>query len=236
MTTGRRPDPKRRKNKAPYSRYLKVEAGKSYGGWMAGEVFGCYSHRSGETKPCRANVTEDALKCPFCEAQQDAVWRGWVPLWDEDWNLRHAVINEDQLPTVEVIDFRAKIVLSKDKNPASPTTVREKVQVNRELSTDAQFLTPVVMLDVCLTLWKDSALAIWCDANRERLLGTKPVQLPPILKSNGKPFSPGMQAAARKYTPPSEKTVDSSVDAITARLKNSAARLKPSTNGNGKHE
>lgn len=231
MASGKKPDPRRKKNVAPHSTYLKVECGKKVGAYSAGEVFGCYSHRTFATLPCVANLTDDALKCPYCEASMEPTWRGWVPLWDSDWVLRHVLIGEEILESVDAIPHRAKVSVSRAKNPISPLIVREEVAVTRELPNTCPWRDPVDMLAVCLVLWNLPELTRWMETHRQAPPAPTPLPKGVALKSDGKPFSPSMQAAAKRYGGPLPEAADVVYDAAVNRLAKNAKNLKPSENG-----
>jgi hypothetical protein len=182
MASGKKPDPRRKKNVAPYSAYLKVECGKKFGGYSAGEFYGCYAHRTYATQPCVANITDDEMQCPYCVSGMEPEWRAWVPFWDSDWILKHVLIGEEIAPSVDAIPFRAKISISRAKNPISPLIVREEVAVFRELPATAPWLQPVNMLSVCLVLWKNAELTRWVEKH-----APKPIEKEaPVLVCKGK--------------------------------------------------
>lgn len=199
MATGRKPDPRRRKTAHVHASYLKCSNGESHPGWKAGEVFGCYGHRTAAQQPCLSDLTDDAMPCPFCTSGLAPVWRGYVPLWDRDWTLRYVLIGEDVFESVDSIPFRGRLTVCRAKNPISPLVVRpeEKPVLLRELPERAPWVTPIDMLSVCLTLWKHPGLTAWVEANRAQ----KPAEVEKPKRSDKKPFSPMMEAPARRFTP-----------------------------------
>jgi len=232
MATGKKPDPRRKKNNAPHSDYLRVECGKTYGAYSAGEVYGCYSHRTHATLPCVANITDDDMRCPYCEAGHVSEWRGWVPLWDSDWRLRHVVIGEEILPSVDAIPFRAKVVAMRAKNPISPLIVREcPTALTRELPAGAPWNQAVPMLAVCLVLWKMPALTRWCEERNLLALGATRKQeaapAPKMLKP---------EKAQKPYVAPADAEAP-----VSQLLAGSLNRIKALEDGgkivpNGKHK
>lgn len=236
MATGKRPDPRRRKTVHPHSTNFKVECGEKHPAWIAGELYGCYTHRTHAAQPCVSSVTDDEVPCPYCTASVESVWKGYVPLWDRDWTLRHALISEDYLPTVDAIGFHVQVSVSRAKSVLSPLIIREEnVLLSRQLPNARPWKDPVCMLAVCLTLWKNAALTAWVQKNRPLALtggeqpavsevSTKPVAAPPI--ATVKPFK-----GATK-----ESALEANFDALTNRIKDKAKNLAPQTNGaNGKH-
>lgn len=222
MATGKRPDPRRRKQNHPHSTTLDVPPGAKHGGYLAGQLYGCYTHRSGATKPCVASITDDALECPFCRVGDESVWKGYVPLWDRDWTLRHVLISEQYLATVDAIPFHAKITVSKHKNPISPVIIREEPLLTRDLPNKSPWKDEVCMLAVCLTLWKNAPLTKWCLDNQPLALAAAvpPTPLPP----------PAPKVTAYK-APVTDGATEVEHDALKNRILGRAKNLKPSTNG-----
>lgn len=235
MATGKKPDPRREKTSVPHSTYLKVENGKKYGGWSAGEYYGCYSHRHGETRGCSANITDDALPCPHCVNGDEAVWRAWVPLWDTDWTLRHVLIGKEIAPSVDAIPYREPILLTRGKPVISPLVIRESAEmVNRQLPAGLPWSQPVCMLAICLVLWDMPALTRWCCDKNLLALGPRTIdQCGPATKAGPKEKKSGIAP----YTAPVDRVVDAAqpLGAAMNRIKVREAQAKPSTNGDGKH-
>lgn len=211
MATGRRPDPRRRKSSHAHASYLKCLCGESHPGWKAGEIYGCYGHRTAAQQPCVSDITNDEMECPFCKSGLIPEWRGYVPLWDRDWVLRYVLIGEDVFESADSIPFRSRITVWRHKNPISPLVVRpeEKPVLLRELPERAPWAEPVNMQDICLTLWKNEALARWVLADRLK----KPLPVEKPKRSDKKPFSPMTEAGAKKYSPPPrEQAAEVSID------------------------
>lgn len=236
MGSGKKPDPRRKKFQAPHSTYLKVECGKTYGGWSAGEYYGCYAHRVGNTKPCCANITDDAMECPYCVSGMEAVWRAWVPVWDVDWTLRHVLIGEEIAPSVDAIPFRAKVSLSRHKNPISPMVVREDAKsVNRELPAVLPWAWPVPMLAVCLVLWDIPALTRWCEDKNLLALGAPAAPTLPDAKPIKMPAKANV-AKAFKASEVKEIEVGALLNGTLNRVKALEAAGKVTPNGKHKPE
>lgn len=195
MATGRKPDPRRRKAKHVHATNFKIANGTKDHGYLAGELFGCYGHRTHAQQPCHSDLTNDALKCPLCTAGIPAVWRGYVPLWDRDWTLRYVLIGEDYFASVDTIKHGEQVELSRAKNPISPLVLRPGVGLVRKLPNEAPWNVPVNMFDICLTLWQCDPLNQWF-ARNPRPASTSDNTL--SLKSDGTPHAPEYQAAAKR--------------------------------------
>jgi len=182
MATGSRPDPKKGRTRHPHASNFKVPNGTKDHGYVAGELFGCYGHRTHAQQPCVDDVTHGALKCPYCSSGMDQVWRGYLPLWDRDWTLRYALIGEDIFESVDSVKHGEQVELSRAKNPISPLIVRPGVGLVRKLPDKAPWSVPVRMLDICLTLWQCDALTQWFIRNPDQV---PTVNAPEPVKSNG---------------------------------------------------
>lgn len=161
MATGRKPASGRKKTNQPHATNLKVPNGGKEAAYKAGEMHGVNGHRTHAHQPCVWDISEGELKCPYCEAGLDLVWRGYVPLWDRDWTLRYVLVNDEYLYSVDAIPIRAQVVVSRAKNPISPIVVREEKHGFKALPDTPPFNVDVCMRDICLLLWKNELLNRW---------------------------------------------------------------------------
>lgn len=161
MPRGKAPDPRKRKTRHPDAQNFKIPNGKEEAAHLAGEMYGCETHRTDTSKPCVQAITEGKLRCPYCADGLESVWRGYVPLWDRDWALRYALIGKTIYDSVAVIEVGAQVVVSRAKNPISPLIVREQNHTLRSLPKRSPWSEPIEMIEVCLTLWQHEALANW---------------------------------------------------------------------------
>lgn len=161
MATGRKPASGRKKTNQPHATNLKVPNGGKEAAYKAGEMHGVNGHRTHAHQPCVWDITEGEMKCPYCEAGLDLVWRGYVPLWDRDWTLRYVLVNDEYLYSVDAIPVRAQVVVSRAKNPISPIVVREEKHGFKALPDTPPFNVDICMRDICLLLWKNEALNRW---------------------------------------------------------------------------
>ena len=219
MATGRQPDPKRRKTAHQHATYLAVKPGEKHPAYIAGELYGCYTHRTSHAQPCLSDVTNDALECPLCKGGLVPEWRGYVPLWDRDWTLRYVLISEEYFATTDAIGFHCKVSVSRAKDPKSPLVIREEVMLTRDLPNKAPWKDSVAMLPICLTLWKNAALVAWVNANKPLAAGAQTVPAPLSVPAPSKAYkAPGNDE-------PLEVDFDATRNRILSKLK------KPTTNG-----
>lgn len=225
MATGKRPDPRRRMCRHPHSTAFKIPAGTKDSGYKAGEVYGCYTHRTFAAQACSMNITDGAIPCKYCAVNTPSVWTGYLPVWDCDFTLRHAVFNENYLESVDAIPFHGQVVLSRGKDPKNPLIIREAPSTFRALPNKAPWKHEVCMLAVCLTLWQNPELTRWVEANQPLALASCAPPPPPA-----KPVAKVTPYKAPRGDGPSETDFAEQVNRITGK----AAHLKPSTNGDHK--
>lgn len=161
MHKGKAPDPRKKKIQQPHASYMKVANGTKEPGYKAGELYGCYGHRTHANQPCVYDITDGALQCAYCGAGMVAEWRGYVPVWDRDWVLRYVLVNEEYFLSVDAIPVGAQVVMARAKNPISPLVMRQETCLTRTLPNTEPFNKPVNMLDICLLLWKNQPLNEW---------------------------------------------------------------------------
>jgi hypothetical protein len=228
MARGKKPDPRKRKTAHPHSTHFKVLNKQRRGAWCAGEVFGCYTHRTHASSPCLDDLTEGALSCPYCKAGVECSWRGYLPVWDEDFQLCHALFGESMFEVLDMIPFRHPLTISRAAPVRSPLLIRAEPMLSRQLPDRSPWSEPVDILPILLTLWKCDELTVWYTRNPPAA-SAKPTPV----KSDGKPFSPMTAAAAKKYTPPESPSAaaEEDYDAVRNRLKQVARKLPASSNG-----
>ena len=232
MATGRKPPQNGKTGARPHASYLRVGCGQSARAYVAGEMHGVTGHRTHGHQPCLSDYTDGAMQCPFCAAGLEQVWRAYVPVWDVDWALRYVLIGKDIAESVDVIERGEQVTISRARNPISPLIVRHAPGLMRELPRRAPWETAVDMEAICLMLWGNDALSQWAS---KRGRAVRQADAPEVLRSDGKPFTPMLRGGAKRYAPPTDpQPADAAYDAVTARLKGSAARLKPSKNGTHK--
>jgi len=233
MAKGKRPSGGQRPTRHPHTTYLKTANGEKHSCWKAGEIYGCPGHRTYTHQPCIAQLTDGALVCPYCKSGIETVFRAYVPVWDQDWTLRHALIGEDIFESVDAIPHLDPVCVTRGKNPISPLIIRPQENLLRPPPRRAPWDKEVDMLAVCLTLWQDEMLAKWFATHKP---AEEPKSKAEPKKSNGKPFSPMTRKAAERYSPPADERAEQvEYEQVVNRLKQNAAKLPPASNGNGKH-
>lgn len=233
MATGRKPASGRKKTNQPHATNLKVPNGGKEAAYKAGEMHGVNGHRTHAHQPCVWDISEGELKCPYCEAGLDLVWRGYVPLWDRDWTLRYVLVNDEYLYSVDAIPIRAQVVVTRAKNPISPIVVREEKHGFKALPDTPPFNVDMCMRDICLLLWKNELLNRWyAKTDVTQLMASLPKPIGMKMPAKVKPTDDQAAQLARHVAEVGEGATgaDETVGAAINRM------LKKSTaNGSGKH-
>lgn len=193
MSKGQRPDPRRKKDPTIRSTNFTVPNGGKEFGYMGGEVFGCYGHYVHAHQPCLEDLTGGEVSCPLCLAKFDKVWRGYVPIWDRDFVLHHALISEEYDESVSMIPHRGHIVATRDKPKMSPLVIRAIEPLNvRVLPDKPPYSEPVDMYRICRKLWKNPLVDAWYTSTsgtlRESVGEAVPLdidKLSPMMKAAG---------------------------------------------------
>lgn len=224
MATGRRPKKDPLKARAPHATFLQVKNGAKEAGYKAGPVFGVNGHRTHAHQPCKFDLSDGKLQCPYCEAGLETQWRGYLPIWDRDWMLRYVLIGEELLASVDAIPHRAQVVVSRAKNPISPLIVRHELSLTRELPSASPWKDEVDIAAVCCMLWRSPDLIPFCVGFHTAKELPKGI----AVKDDGKPFAPMQQAAAKRVG----AKVESAEEDINGPMRSILNRIsKPTTNG-----
>lgn len=193
MSKGRNPDPRRKKISSIRSTNFKVANGGKEIGYVAGEVYGVNGHFMGAHKPCLHDLTNGEVQCVYCAVNKPIEWRGYVPVWDQDYTLRHALITEDYLEAVNMIPWRARIVATRAAAQYSPLVIRAAdLPALRGLPDKAPWDVPIDIEPICRRLWQEPALDAWYAATHAKQAGLS-AGAPPLDPSD---FSPMMRSAA----------------------------------------
>lgn len=147
--------------------YQPIANGASVTGWKAGQPVGVYTHFSGGTKPCRRRMTGSALVCPFCEANQSPIWRGYVPYYDPEYVRRFVLISEDHLEACEEIGHLSQIRISRAKGSRQPVVMSACNWRVASIPPSKDREQPVDLMPFLLKLWKDEELAKYASAQAD---------------------------------------------------------------------
>lgn len=171
--------------------YLKVEAGQTLHGWLAGQPFGCDVHHVGQSKVCRRGMSDGALPCRYCGPEHPVLWRGYTPLFDADYRRRFVLIGADILPLVREIEPGAMVEIQRMKGQKQRILIRPKAWRVTPLPPEQARQCPVDILPALFRVWGDAELAAWHAA-------TAPASVPPVATPKRAYAPPADLEAARE--------------------------------------
>jgi hypothetical protein len=221
--------------------FLRGYKGEELYGFFAGPIIWLQMHTSDQgSKPCLHLLSGGELSCPKCKYGEPARkgacgfyhWRDWKPyfLWVDD-------SRED---VYEAFRWKHKIKFGREKCKGSPVWAALCLAQHDEFpTTDPRRLRPADLTESLLRIFDDAALTLWYRTTHGA--SDKPVSLPKgtAVREDGTPFSPQMQAAAKRYGAPvrtgDPETIetDLSVDYLQALQ---GRDTRPSKNGKHKPE
>lgn len=234
--------------------YLPVENGKSEVAYLAGPTCGVYVHDGQPSKPCRREMTDSELVCPYCETGDEPRWKGYVPLYDRDYQRRLLLISQGVRESVKEINHLDQVRCSRAKSSKASVIIRAETWTPKQCPRGDGRDVPADIEPVLFTIWKDAVLREWwVRKEMEKIsvqpvvVSDKPVSLPPKQKPPRKPapaptppsaemtmaeMYPGLAGFGR---PPSTEpaSMTPSLEATEAALKR-RGKISPSLNGKHK--
>jgi len=138
-----------------------VPNGTSTTGFIAGKPVGVFVHHVGQSKPCKREMTDSALVCPYCEAGHLPTWRGYTPFYDRDYVRRFVLIAEDIYESVEELPLHAQIRIARGKGSREGVTVRPELWRTSPLPPSKDRAAWVDLMPFLLDMWKDDELRRW---------------------------------------------------------------------------
>lgn len=184
---GSRPPQKSRRGK--FWDWLNPALGKSVNGWIAGPVVGVETHYLGRTQPCRYALTRGRMKCYCTASKLESVWKGYVPLWDENGVQAFAIIGERFADLAYAITMFAPVTVSRLKSAGQPICVKQSDWTDQPPPRrDLTQSKPVDFRPWLLKLWADKDLNAWLEAHPEILDQEQPAgelenRVGPMLKA-----------------------------------------------------
>jgi len=201
--------------------YQEVPNKSSVVGWKAGDPFGVYTHYIGKTIPCKRELTKSKLCCPYCEAGEEPIWRGYTPFFDQDYCRKFVLIGEDIELAVTEITHHAQIRVSRGKGSREGVKIRAD---NWRLTPLPELLAKMPKVDLfwpLIRVWKDPELTQWATfSGSTKPDGTGVGEVPklsddPALKN----LRERQQHEKEKPEPaPAEKALDGAMNRIGQRV------------------
>lgn len=130
-------------------------------GWLAGPIVGIDTHYLGRTQPCRFHVSGGRMEC-YCQRMNlEAVWRGYVPMWNEDGVKGFTVIGERAFDLASKIELFKPIAVTRERWAGQPVMVRESEWTKGPPTLEAGKPKPLDIRPALLQLWGDKDLIDW---------------------------------------------------------------------------
>jgi hypothetical protein len=182
-------------------------------------------------------MTHGELLCERCNDLSPPIDIGYLPLYrEQDGRPCFVVLHDYTRDVVDGLKLHQRVIVGREGEQADGVWV--SVAPNpRPLyqSTRAEFNRAADLTQSLLRVWGIPELVEWYNRTQARESEIVPVPVPPVTKSDGKPFDPMHAAAARRFAPPVEVEQTSGADAAREALKRIQEQAaKPSTNGKHK--
>jgi len=184
--------------------FMRGYKGEELYGYFAGPIIWLQMHTSDQgSKPCLHLLTGGELNCPKCKhgdpARKGALgfyhWKDWKPyfLWVDD-------TREDVYASFR---WRNKLKFGREKLKGSPVWAALCLAQHDEFpTTDPRRKKPADLTESLLRIFDDAALTLWYRATHGASVNAVSLPKGTAVKGDGKPFSPAMQAAAKRFGAP----------------------------------
>jgi hypothetical protein len=156
----------------------KVEKGKFFNAWIAGEMVGVLCHWSYRSIPCYYELTDGKLGCPHCQTKPILHWCGYLPLYRDTHRPTVVVIREVSRRSVELLKTHAAVRVAREEKDGSAITVVPSKWAN-SFSPPKDFSGPPDIRRWLLRFWKEKDLEAFVLANPV-LDGAAPSSDPPV--------------------------------------------------------
>lgn len=206
----------------------------SFSAYLAGEPYWCKAHEHKPphqpgTKPCLTHLTDGQVKCSRCRPHVLPTWIGWVPLYREEdgWPII-VIVHESAMDMLREVRYPMRVLVGRCTETSGAFVKRTENHPAFRTDNEQRKCARDITADL-LSMWGLPELEEWLMSQ-----GREPRA--PVLKDDGKPFSPMMQAAAQKYIPP-DPPVTESDELFRATGERIIARMKGDEKAtNGKHK
>lgn len=142
--------------------YVSVPEGAKVKGWLAGPPFWVPVHELGTTRPCTAEITENAIPCSVDHAKFPEKWRGYLPWWDEKYRRRGVWVSTPLKEFLESLPKFSPITLTRPKGDRRPLDVHhDELRAIRYAESESR-AWPNDPSPTLLVIWGDLELSQWC--------------------------------------------------------------------------
>lgn len=161
MSISKDPRPGPRKNGHHHWDYLGCENGKSEVGYKAGPTCGVYVHDGRPSKPCRKEMTNGEITCPYCLTEDEPRWKGYVPIYDRDYQRRFCIISQGVRESVAEIPLHGQVRISRAKSSKASIIIRAEIWTPKALPLGDGRSAAADIEPVLFTIWNDAVLRDW---------------------------------------------------------------------------
>ncbi len=220
-------------------RYVGVAPNKTWPAHVAGPAMWFQCHTSERTKPCLHWMTNGELGCPRCKGTDETKELGYQPLYrSSDGCPVMVVLYADQREHADKLAHHERAIVGREGEKGDAVYIRRAFEQTPKYQSSLMVrMVPADLTETLLIMWKIPELVEWY--RRQPKQSDNAVSLPTgvAVRPDGKPYSPMMQAAAKRHgadvLPIPETTA--TFDEAYARMEQRKAQAdKPSTNGHTK--
>ena len=216
--------------------YVATARGAKWTAYIAGPCQWVLTHEvNRKTKVCVEWLTDKELICEHCHHLKELRETGYQPLYRQsDGRPVLVVVHEDVRDQIDKLKFHSRVQVAREREASAGlylTTLLE--QEPRYQSTLAERHASPDLTSSLLALWGIAALKDWYARGKGRSDTAVSLSEGVAMRDDGQPYSPGMQAAAKRYGAPvvTDGPSADAFDAVKQRLMNTAAQHEQNKNG-----
>jgi hypothetical protein len=135
-------------------------------------------------------MTDSELVCPYCESGDEPRWKGYVPLYDRDYQRRFLLISQGVRESVKEIEHLQPVRCTRAKSSKASVVIRLDWWTTKACPRGDGRDVEADIEPVLFTIWKDAVLREWwIRKEMEKIsvqpvvVSDKPVSLAPIAKA-----------------------------------------------------
>lgn len=215
--------------------HVKTAHGQQWHAHMAGPIHWFTCHASQRSKPCLHAVTDGELVCDRCGPGRVTSVLGYVPMYREvDGKPVFVVVYDHAREQLDQLKFHRRVLVG--RGPDQNDTIYILEALKQATKYDSRLperwknadLTPTL-----LKIWGIPELAVWYMRTEGKSDNAMSLPTGVAKKSDGTPFSPGMQAAAKRWAPDTIEpgSIGEAIDLEREQLMRKQAGHVPHSNG-----
>ena len=219
--------------------YVGTDDGDRWNAYLAGPAWWGWCHKSTRTKPCLDFLTGGALECPRCLAGKEPLMTGYVPVYRQaDGAPRSVIVADVSREVIDPMKTHTRVLIGREMDATAAVWMVKAPDPRPLFQTMMKAKqNPADITSSLLTMWAIPELVAWYRALP--VVSDNAVSVPEgvAVKGDGSPYSPMMQAAAKRNGAlvVSDPDIQAEYDAMRKKLENRIADLgKPHANGKPK--